>query len=136
MEDNTEYNKLVDLLNMNEMNQLLLALDTVDENPHGNDFETDDRDIESNYQDFEQEKKQKEINDLSNYPDYSDNIINDYIMSRLKGIEQAPPMVIDLDTAPDYVDFVNLSIKNMLEYENLFNEQSQFERIKQLLTNE
>lgn len=139
MEDNEDYNKLVEQLTIGEMDNLLIALDMNEqENPHGDDFEIDDRDIETNFLDFEQQNlyRNKEIKDLSDYPDYSDEAINDYLMNRLKGIEKPPPQVVDLDTAPNYVDFVNLSIKNMLDFENQFNEKSQYERLRELLSNQ
>jgi len=138
MNDNEDYNNLIESLDVGEMDNLLIALDMNDPNPHGNDFEVDDRDIETNFLDFEQQNTQenKEVKDLSDYPDYSDKVINDYLMNQLKGIEKPPPMVVDLDTAPNYVDFVNLSIKNMLEFENEFNEKGQYERIRELLANE
>jgi len=138
MEDNEDYNKLIKSLTIGEMDNLLIALDMNEqENPHGDDFEVDDRDIESHFLDFEQEKQyKKEVKDLADYPDYSDEVINDYLMNRLKGIEKPVPQIVDLDTAPNYVDFVNISIKNMLDFENQFNERSQFERLRELLSNQ
>jgi len=135
MEDNDDYNKLIDSLDVSEMDQLMLALDTNDPNPHGNDFEVDDRDVQTYVLDYNQEDKDfnKEVRDLSDYPDYSDKVINDYLMNQINGIERPVPPVVDLDTAPNYVDFVNLSIKNMLQFENEFNENARFDRIRELL---
>ncbi len=135
MEENQDYIDLVNSLDNNEMDQLLLALDTIDPNPHGNDFEVDDREVESYVQDYDQQylTANRPVHDLSDYPDYSDQIMNDYIMSQLKGDEKPVPQIVDLDTAPNYVDFVNVSIKNMLEFENMFNENTKYEQLRQLL---
>lgn len=135
MEENQDYIDLVNSLDNNEMDQLLLALDTIDPNPHGNDFEVDDREVETYIQDYDQQylTANRPVHDLSDYPDYSDQIMNDYIMSQLKGDEKPVPQIVDLDTAPNYVDFVNVSIKNMLEFENMFNENTKYEQLRQLL---
>lgn len=138
MEENQDYIDLVNSLDNNEMDQLLLALDTIDPNPHGNDFEVDDREVETYIQDYDQQylTANRPVHDLSDYPDYSDQIMNDYIMSQLKGDERPVPQIVDLDTAPNYVDFVNVSIKNMLEFENLFNQNTKYEQLRQLLARE
>lgn len=138
MEENEDYNELVDSLDVTEMDQLLLALDANDPNPHGNAFEVDDRDVETYVLDYNQQDLyfNKEVKDLSDYPDYSDQVINDYLMERINGIEKPPPQFVDLDTAPNYVDFVNLSIKNMLDFENQFNQNTKYEQLRKLLAKE
>lgn len=77
----------------------------------------------------------KKIYTLDELPDESDEILSDYKLKTLLGTASgAPPTFVDLDTAPDYVDFVKNSIKNMLASENEFNDDSLTEIISKLRT--
>lgn len=58
---------------------------------------------------------------LSNLPDYSDEILSDYRISQMLGKPIEVPNVVDLDTAPDYVNFIKNTIKNVIASENEFN---------------
>ena len=129
-----ERNELLDSLDEKGHEQLMMALDTNEPDPHGNEFEVDDHDIESNFLGFSQEKRgARDYFDLSDYPDFSDEKLNDYILDLMKGKEVPKPNVIDLDTAPDYVNFVNVSIKNMKGFEGQFDTESKYEAVKKLL---
>jgi hypothetical protein len=67
---------------------------------------------------------------LTNFPDYSDEVLSDYKMAQMMG--KAIPQenivdldtaenYVDLDTAENYVDFIKNSIKNIIASENEFN---------------
>lgn len=58
---------------------------------------------------------------LMDMPDYSDEVMSDYRLAQLLGKPMEIPAVVDLDTAPDYVDFIKNSIKNIIQSENEFN---------------
>jgi len=130
--ENNPFGDLEELLNNeDEQTRLMTALDSIDPNPHGNAFEVDDRDIETLFLDYNETQNEHAYKDLTDYPDYSDLVYNDYMMNYLRGIDQPQPDFIDLDTAPDYVQFVNNSVKNMLDFENLFNDQTVYQQIGQ-----
>ena len=57
---------------------------------------------------------------LSDLPDESDEIMSDYLMMRMKGLEVKPPQYVDLDTSRNYVDFIKNSIVNANLSENEF----------------
>ena len=59
--------------------------------------------------------------DLTTLPDYSDEIISDYQISQILGKPINMENVVDLDTAPNYVNFVKNTIKNVIQSENEFN---------------
>ncbi len=64
---------------------------------------------------------QGEHKSLSDLPDYSDEVISQYYFDALNGRDPSDiPQVVDLDTEPDYVNFVKKSISNMLKEENEF----------------
>ena len=130
-----ERNILLDNLSSTEREILMLSLDSNEPNPHGDDFEVDDEQIDSYFLEMEQEKidSNKQRYDLTDYPDYSDEKLNDYTINRMKGYDVQPPQIIDLDTAPDYVDFVNLSIKNMQSFAGEFDDNSKYDLVKKLL---
>ena len=58
---------------------------------------------------------------LSNFPDYSDEVLSDYKMSQMMGKAIPQENIVDLDTAENYVDFIKNSIKNIIASENEFN---------------
>lgn len=58
---------------------------------------------------------------LTVLPDYSDEILSDYRISQMLGKPIQIPNIVDLDTAPDYVDFIKNTIKNVIASENEFN---------------
>lgn len=58
---------------------------------------------------------------ISEFPDYSDEVMSDYRLKKMMGKQVEIPRVIDLDTAPDYVDFIKNSINNLIKSENEFN---------------
>jgi len=58
---------------------------------------------------------------LDEFPDYSDEVMSDYRMAMMLGKQIDIPRVIDLDTAPDYVEFIKNSITNIIRSENEFN---------------
>jgi hypothetical protein len=64
---------------------------------------------------------QKSNVSLQDFPDYSDKIMTDY---RIKMILGQPtdsiPNVVDLDTAPNYVNFIKNSIRNVIASESEF----------------
>lgn len=57
---------------------------------------------------------------ISDFPDYSDEVMSDYQMMRMLGKQIDIPSIVDLDTAPDYVDFIKNSIKNIISSESEF----------------
>ena len=64
----------------------------------------------------------KESNkNISEFPDYSDEVMSDYQLQRMLGKQIDVPSIVDLDTAPDYVDFIQNSIKNIIKSETEFN---------------
>jgi len=64
----------------------------------------------------------KESNkNISEFPDYSDEVMSDYQLQRMLGKQIDVPSIVDLDTAPDYVDFIKNSIKNIIKSETEFN---------------
>lgn len=80
--------------------------------------------------------KTSNINILE-FPDYSDEVMSDYKLSLMLGKQPDIPVVIDLDTAPDYVDFIKNSIASLIKSENEFNiaNNELTEGIKQLIEN-
>ena len=58
---------------------------------------------------------------LTNFPDYSDEVLSDYKMAQILGKPVPQESIVDLDTAVDYVDFIKNSIKNIIASENEFN---------------
>ena len=58
---------------------------------------------------------------LSNFPDYSDEILSDYKMAKMLGKPLPQESIVDLDTAEDYSGFIKNSIKNIIASENEFN---------------
>lgn len=58
---------------------------------------------------------------LGDFPDYSDEVMSDYRLSVMLGKPIDIPVVVDLDTAPDYVDFIKNSIVNLVKSETEFN---------------
>lgn len=54
-------------------------------------------------------------------PDISDEILSDYKINQMLGRDIVPPTFIDLDTAPNYVDFIKNTIKNVIQSESEFN---------------
>ena len=64
----------------------------------------------------------KESNkNISQFPDYSDEVMSDYQMMRMLGKDIDVPSIVDLDTAPNYVGFIQNSIKNIIKSETEFN---------------
>jgi len=64
----------------------------------------------------------KESNkNISEFPDYSDEVMSDYQLQRMLGKQIDVPSIVDLDTAPDYVAFIQNSIKNIIKSETEFN---------------
>lgn len=127
------YNEFEDLP-LQDQEIMDMALDSIRPDPHGNDFDITDPIINNLEMNFNNEKTyKKKVIDLADFPDFSDKEITDYLMNKMKGIETLQTPVIDLDTAPNYVDFVNLSIKNMQQFDNQFNEQSVYELLKKKL---
>ncbi len=80
--------------------------------------------------------KKSNIN-ISEFPDYSDEVLSDYKLALMLGKQPDIPVVIDLDTAPDYVDFIKNSITTLVKSENEFNiaNNELTEGIKQLIQN-
>ncbi len=80
--------------------------------------------------------KKSNIN-ISEFPDYSDEVLSDYKLALMLGKQPDIPVVIDLDTAPDYVDFIKNSITTLVKSENEFNiaNNELTEGIKQLIEN-
>lgn len=74
---------------------------------------------------------------ISEFPDYSDEVLSDYKLALMLGKQPDIPVVIDLDTAPDYVDFIKNSITTLVKSENEFNiaNNELTEGIKQLIEN-
>jgi hypothetical protein len=66
----------------------------------------------------------KSNNNLEDFPDYSDEVMSDYQMQRMLGKPINIPSIVDLDTAPDYVDFIKNTIKNVISSETEFNIQN------------
>ncbi len=68
-------------------------------------------------------EKTDQYNDiyLQNMPDYSDIEFYDYQMKKLMGKPVEENLIIDLDTAPDYVAFTQNTIRNLLKSQNEFN---------------
>ena len=58
---------------------------------------------------------------ISEFPDYSDEVMSDYQMMRMLGKDIDVPSIVDLDTAPDYAGFIKNSIKNIIKSETEFN---------------
>jgi hypothetical protein len=58
---------------------------------------------------------------LVSLPDYSDEVISDFQIQRMLGKPVNMENVVDLDTAPNYVNFVKNTIKNVIQSENEFN---------------
>lgn len=58
---------------------------------------------------------------ISQFPDYSDEVMSDYKMAQLLGKQMEIPSIVDLDTADDYVKFIQNSITNIIKSENEFN---------------
>lgn len=58
---------------------------------------------------------------LTNFPDYSDEVLSDYKMAQILGKPVPNESIVDLDTADDYVDFIKNTIKNIISSENEFN---------------
>ena len=58
---------------------------------------------------------------LVTLPDYSDEVISDFQIQRMLGKPINMENVVDLDTAPNYVNFVKNTIKNVIQSENEFN---------------
>jgi len=58
---------------------------------------------------------------LQDMPDYSDIQFYDYQMKKLMGKPVEENLIIDLDTAPDYVSFTQNTIRNLLKSQNEFN---------------
>lgn len=58
---------------------------------------------------------------ISDFPDYSDEVMSDFRLAQLLGKPMEIPSVVDLDTSDNYVDFIKNSIKNVIASENEFN---------------
>lgn len=58
---------------------------------------------------------------ISDFPDYSDEVMSDYRLQKMLGKNIEIPKVVDLDTAPDYVEFIKNSITSLIKSENEFN---------------
>jgi hypothetical protein len=58
---------------------------------------------------------------IDEFPDFSDEVMSDYRMALMLGKQVEIPRVVDLDTAPDYVDFIKNSITSVIRSENEFN---------------
>lgn len=58
---------------------------------------------------------------LVTLPDYSDEVISDFQIQRMLGKPINMENVVDLDTEPNYVNFIKNTIKNVIQSENEFN---------------
>jgi len=67
----------------------------------------------------------KNILALQDFPDYSDEVLSDYKLAEIMGKPMEFPDIIDLDTSPDYVDFIKKSIITQIQSENEFNVDAQ-----------
>jgi len=63
----------------------------------------------------------KSNTNISEFPDYSDEVMSDYKMAQLLGKQIDIESVVDLDTADNYVKFIQNSITNIIKSENEFN---------------
>lgn len=103
------------------------ALDTYDPaDPHRRDDEFDDPDVKQNVvmplYDLSIVNPVNASNlSLSEFPDYSDKVLSDYKIQKMLGRDIAMPAFVDLDTADNYVGFIQNSVKNVLASENEFN---------------
>jgi hypothetical protein len=73
----------------------------------------------------------RNIMNLEDFPDYSDEILSDYKIAQMLGKPMEMPNVVDLDTSPNYVDFIKESIVSQIRSENEFdvNAQSSLQKI-------
>jgi hypothetical protein len=103
------------------------ALDNFDiADPHRRADEFDDKDtapqVNAALYDTSITNPIKQSNkNLSDFPDYSDEVMSDYQMMRMLGKTIDVPSIVDLDTAPDYSAFIKNSIKNIIKSETEFN---------------
>lgn len=115
------------------------ALDNFDyADPHRRADELDDQDtaprVNAPLYDTSITNPMKSTNKyLGDFPDYSDEVMSDYRLAMMLGKPIDIPAVVDLDTAPDYVDFIKNSITNLIKSENEFNIDNA--EIKELLQN-
>ena len=72
---------------------------------------------------------------LDELPDYSDEVLSDYRIQQMLGREIEIPNIVDLDTAPNYVDFIKNTIRTVINSENEFNIDSKENLIKNINTN-
>lgn len=118
------------------------ALDNFDiADPHRRADEFDDKDtapqVNAALYDTSITNPIKQSNkNLSEFPDYSDEVMSDYQMMRMLGKTIDVPSIVDLDTAPDYSAFIKNSIKNIIKSETEFNlvNAEVLENLKQTLT--
>jgi len=103
------------------------ALDNFDiADPHRRADEFDDKDtapqVNAALYDTSITNPIKQSNkNISEFPDYSDEVMSDYQMMRMLGKTIDVPSIVDLDTAPDYSAFIKNSIKNIIKSETEFN---------------
>ena len=55
---------------------------------------------------------------LDDFPDISDEIMSDYRIQKMLGHDIQPPAFSDLDTAPNYVNFIKNTIASLTASEN------------------
>jgi|TARA_R110000772_G_scaffold97604_2_gene196949 hypothetical protein len=103
------------------------ALDNYDRNdPHRRQDELDDENtgplVNAPLYDTSITNPIKKSNsNISEFPDYSDEVMSDYMIAKLLGKQIEIPSIIDLDTADNYVDFIKNSITSLIKSENEFN---------------
>lgn len=103
------------------------ALDNFDiADPHRRADEFDDKDtapqVNAALYDTSITNPIKQSNkNISDFPDYSDEVMSDFQMMRMLGKTIDVPSIVDLDTAPDYSAFIKNSIKNIIKSETEFN---------------
>lgn len=110
-----------EMLELRTFEQILDRTDPAD--PHQNQFEIQDPAVNPQMDTPEITVAFKdEFTTLKNLSDFSDEHVEEMLMRRLKNPNALVDTFIDLDTAPNYVDFVKNSIKNMIAEENEFND--------------
>ena len=57
---------------------------------------------------------------LTSFPDISDEIMSDYRIQKMLGHDVEVPNFVDLDTAPNYVGFIQNTVRSVVESENEF----------------
>lgn len=118
------------------------ALDNFDiADPHRRADEFDDKDtapqVNAALYDTSITNPIKQSNkNISEFPDYSDEVMSDFQMMRMLGKTIDVPSIVDLDTAPDYSAFIKNSIKNIIKSETEFNlvNAEVLENLKETLT--